>query len=98
MIPLQNTVIYSADSYPNEYWTAVRNTTEWNVVMAEFTRSGNKLQELMLKDLVPSVKDAHVGTHSISFTELRQPSYLMIQVFLIPTHCLRICSRILPCI
>jgi len=61
MIPLQNTVIYSADSYPNQYWTAVRNTTEWNVVMAEFARSGNKLQELMLKDLVPSVKDAHVG-------------------------------------
>ncbi|KAF9065311.1 GDSL lipase/acylhydrolase [Rhodocollybia butyracea] len=61
MIPLQNTVLYAADSYPNEYWTAVRNTTDWNVVMTEFTQTGNKLQQLMLEALVPSLKGAHVG-------------------------------------
>ncbi|KAF9065310.1 GDSL lipase/esterase [Rhodocollybia butyracea] len=61
MIPLQDTVLYSTDSYLNHYWTEVRNTTDWNVVMSEITKSGNKLQELMLKALVPSLKDAHVG-------------------------------------
>ncbi|KAJ4480570.1 GDSL lipase/esterase [Lentinula edodes] len=61
MAPLQNTVLYSANSYPNFYWTAERNTTGWNVFMSEMTRAGNKLQELMLEALVPSLKDAHLG-------------------------------------
>ncbi|KAJ4488158.1 GDSL lipase/esterase [Lentinula aciculospora] len=61
MVPLQNTVLYSADSYLNRYWTEERNSTEWNVFMSEITRSGNKLQELMLQALVPSLKNAHLG-------------------------------------
>ncbi|KIK59717.1 carbohydrate esterase family 16 protein [Collybiopsis luxurians FD-317 M1] len=61
MVPLQNTVLYSADSYFNHYWTMERNTSEWNIFMSELTRSGNKLQELMLEALVPSLKDAHLG-------------------------------------
>ncbi|KAJ3773828.1 GDSL lipase/esterase [Lentinula raphanica] len=61
MAPLQNTVLYSADSYLNHYWTEERNTTEWNVFMTEITRTGNRLQELMLQALVPSLKGAHIG-------------------------------------
>lgn len=97
MIPLQTTILYSADSYPNEYWTLERNTTEWSVVMAEFARSGNKLQELMLEALVPSLKDAHVGTRI--FFYLRHAVLdlnLNSKAFLIHTHFLRICSPILP--
>ncbi|KAF5391336.1 hypothetical protein D9757_002048 [Collybiopsis confluens] len=61
MVPLQNTVLYSVDSYLNHYWTLERNTTEWNVFMSEITRTGNRLQELMLRALAPSLKDAHLG-------------------------------------
>jgi phospholipase/lecithinase/hemolysin len=61
MIPLEDTPIYSAKSYPNRYWTAPRNTTEWNVFMAELTASGNALSRLMLQDLAPQLPGAHVG-------------------------------------
>ncbi|KAH9922175.1 uncharacterized protein B0H18DRAFT_1018378 [Fomitopsis serialis] len=43
MLPLQDTILYSADSYPNRYWTAERNSTEWNVMMTEITNTGNAL-------------------------------------------------------
>jgi len=77
MIPLQSTVLYSVDSYLNHYWTLERNTTEWNVSMSEITRSGNKLQELMLEALVPSLKDAHLGlfdSYSLFEDMLANPS------------------------
>ncbi|KAI0791061.1 GDSL lipase/acylhydrolase [Abortiporus biennis] len=61
MIPLDHTILYSADSYPNRYWTADRNTTEWNVFMAELVGAGNELQKLMLQNLVPTLHGAHVG-------------------------------------
>lgn len=64
MIPLQRTILYSADSYINHYWTAVRNTTEWNVVMNELVLSGNELAQLMLQGLPPSMPGAHLGPYS----------------------------------
>lgn len=60
MVPLDHVVLYSADSYPNKYWTEQRNTTEWNVMMKEFVAAGNELTKLMLANLAPTLKDAHV--------------------------------------
>jgi len=61
MIPLDKTILYSANSYPNRYWTHPRNTTEWNVFMGELVATGNELQRLKLAALAPSLKGAHLG-------------------------------------
>ena len=61
MIPLETTILYSADSYPNRYWTAQRNTTEWNVFMKELTTAGNAIARLQLQALAPTLHGAHVG-------------------------------------
>ncbi|OBZ65266.1 hypothetical protein A0H81_14749 [Grifola frondosa] len=59
--PVQHTILYGADSYPNLYWTAQRNTTEWSVFMTELVNSGNALSKLMLQALAPSLHGAHLG-------------------------------------
>ncbi|KAL6302569.1 GDSL lipase/acylhydrolase [Sparassis latifolia] len=64
MLPLQNTVLYAADSYPNHYWTYERNTTEWNVFMTELTQTANNLSALMLQSLTPALPGAHIGYFS----------------------------------
>ena len=61
MVPLETTPLYSADSYPNGYWYAARDTTEWSLFMRELTTSGNALAKLMLQALVPTLPGAHVG-------------------------------------
>ncbi|KAH9926288.1 GDSL lipase/esterase [Epithele typhae] len=61
MIPLENTVLYAPDSYPNHIWSAERNTTEWSVFMRELTTSGNAIAKLMLQALAPTLPGAHVG-------------------------------------
>ena len=61
MIPLQNTILYSENSYPNRFWAFPKNATEWNLFMTELTLTGNKLAELMLLDLLPRIPGAHVG-------------------------------------
>ncbi|KZT00213.1 carbohydrate esterase family 16 protein [Laetiporus sulphureus 93-53] len=61
MLPLQDTILYSANSYPNRYWTEDRNTTEWNVFMTELTNTGNALSRLMLQALAPTLEGAHLG-------------------------------------
>ncbi|KDR70177.1 hypothetical protein GALMADRAFT_890537 [Galerina marginata CBS 339.88] len=77
MLPLQRTPLYSANSYVNHYWTAQRNTTEWNVVMSELVLSGNALTKLMLQALAPSLPGAHLGifdTYSLFNDILDRPS------------------------
>jgi len=72
MIPLQNTILYSANSYPNRYWTAPHNATEWSVFMTELTTSGNEIAKLMLQALPASLPGAHIGlfdSHSL-FTDI----------------------------
>ena len=64
MIPLETTPLYAADSYPNRYWTAQRNTTEWNVFIKELTTSGNAIAELMLRALAPQLHSAHIGKYT----------------------------------
>ncbi|KAH9916237.1 hypothetical protein B0H21DRAFT_781973 [Amylocystis lapponica] len=61
MLPLERTILYSADSYYNRYWTEQRNSTEWNVFMHEITNTGNNLSLLKVQALVPSLPGAHVG-------------------------------------
>ncbi|KAE9400601.1 hypothetical protein BT96DRAFT_881197 [Gymnopus androsaceus JB14] len=61
MIPLELTVLYSADSYPNKFWDFDRNTTEWSVFMTELVLSGNELTLLKLEALVPEIPGAHVA-------------------------------------
>ena len=63
MIPLETTPLYSTNSYPNRYWTAQRNTTEWSVFMAELTTSGNAIAKLLLQNLAPTLHGAHIGEH-----------------------------------
>ncbi|KAG6867215.1 hypothetical protein C0993_005591 [Termitomyces sp. T159_Od127] len=61
MIPLEDTPLYSADSYPNRYWSAERNTTQWSDFMTELTTSGNALTMLMLTTLAPTLHDSSIG-------------------------------------
>ena len=65
MIPLETVPLYAPDSYPNRYWTAQRNTTEWSVFMKELTTSGNAIAKLMLQELAPKLHGAHIGEHII---------------------------------
>lgn len=63
MLPLDLTILYSNYSYPNKYWDAERNTTEWNVYMKELVRAGNEITYLMLEALAPTLPDAHIGEY-----------------------------------
>lgn len=61
IIPLDLTILYSSYSYPNRYWTAQRNTTDWNVYMRELARAGNQITLLELQALAPTLPGAHIG-------------------------------------
>lgn len=61
MIPLQKTIIYNRNSYPNKYWTAQKNATEWELFITELTTTGNQLAELMLQALPATHPGAHIG-------------------------------------
>ncbi|KAJ8520464.1 hypothetical protein ONZ45_g2740 [Pleurotus djamor] len=77
MIPLELVPLYAADSWPNRYWTAVRNTTEWSVFMRELTLSGNAIAKLMLQDLAKSLRGAHIAlfdSHTLFQTMFDNPS------------------------
>ncbi|KAF5336309.1 hypothetical protein D9758_014472 [Tetrapyrgos nigripes] len=68
MIPLQHTILYAADSYPNRFWFTDRNTTAWSVQMTEQVEAGNELTKLMLQNLAPTLDGAHVAyfdSHSL---------------------------------
>jgi len=72
MIPLDKTILYSANSYSNRYWTAQRNTTEWNVVMQELVATGNELSKIKLENLALTLPGAHIGhfdSHAL-FTDI----------------------------
>lgn len=68
MIPLETVPLYAPVSYPDRYWTAQRNTTEWSVFMKELVLSGNALTKLMLEALAPTLSDAHIGKSSLNIT------------------------------
>jgi len=95
MLTLDRTILYSNYSYPNRYWTAERNTTEWNVFMKEIVETGNALTELMLQAMIPQIPDAHVAafdTHAL-FTDMydNPQSYLNGTAPLNVTGCVNSC-------
>jgi len=95
MLPLQDTILYSANSYPSRYWTAQRNTTEWNVYMTEITNTGNALSKAMLQALVPTLTGAHLGIFDsyglISDIRSYPRNYLNGTAPLNTTGCIRSC-------
>ncbi|KAI0817008.1 hypothetical protein BC628DRAFT_1506727 [Trametes gibbosa] len=96
MIPLEQTPLYSANSYPNRYWTGPRNTTAWNVFMAELTKSGNAIAELMLRDLTPKLHGAHVGlfdSHALFMDMISHP-----QLYLNGTAPLNVTGAVHACV
>ncbi|KAL4063415.1 carbohydrate esterase family 16 protein [Scleroderma yunnanense] len=62
MIPLNLTPLYASVSYPNHFWSTVRNTTEWSVFMNELVRAGNAITDLMLQIVAPRLEGAHIAT------------------------------------
>jgi hypothetical protein len=68
MIPLELTILYSANSYPNRFWAVERNTSDWSVLMTELVLSGNALTKLMLQALAPTLPGSHIAifdSHSL---------------------------------
>lgn len=61
MVPLETIPLYAPESYPNRYWTAERNTTEWSIFMKELVLSGNELTKIKLQALAPSLRGANIG-------------------------------------
>ncbi|THH33341.1 hypothetical protein EUX98_g827 [Antrodiella citrinella] len=59
--PLEHTINYGAVSYPNLYWTAQRNQTDWHLTMTQYVAAGNELSSLMLKNLASTLPDIHIG-------------------------------------
>ncbi|KAI0703969.1 hypothetical protein C8Q76DRAFT_823416 [Earliella scabrosa] len=80
MIPLEFVPLYAPDSYPNRFWTAQRNTTEWSVFMRELTTSGNAIAKLMLQALAPKLRGAHIGlfdSHSLFTDMINRPQLFL---------------------
>ena len=103
MIPLETVPLYSADSYPNRYWTAQRNTTEWSMFMKELTTSGNAIARLQLQALTPTLHGAHVGKPAlpgdISDPEMNVDAhygcmYALPQAYLTRIHSSRTCLHV----
>ncbi|KAJ7449218.1 GDSL lipase/esterase [Mycena latifolia] len=68
IIPLELTILYSANSYPNRFWAVERNTSDWSVLMREMVLSGNALTKLMLQALAPTLPGSHIAifdSHSL---------------------------------
>ncbi|KAJ7653185.1 GDSL lipase/acylhydrolase [Mycena polygramma] len=68
MIPLELTILYSPNSYPNRFWAVERNATDWSVLMREMVLAGNTLTKLMLQALAPSLPGSHIAvfdSHSL---------------------------------
>ncbi|KAL0580633.1 hypothetical protein V5O48_001363 [Marasmius crinis-equi] len=77
MIPLEQVPMYSPNAYPDTFWFAERNTTEWSVFMRELVLSGNALTRLMLEALVPTLEGSHLAifdSHSLFQDMIDNPS------------------------
>jgi phospholipase/lecithinase/hemolysin len=74
MIPLEKTIMYSANGYLTRYYPYNHNATEWAITMRDLTHAANDLTKLKLQALIPSLSEAHVGkcgllhcTHSSTY-------------------------------
>ncbi|EIN06961.1 SGNH hydrolase [Punctularia strigosozonata HHB-11173 SS5] len=96
MIPLDLTSIYQADSYPDHYWSAQRNTTEWNIFMRELVAAGNALSKLFIQLTTPSLVGATVGyfdTHALFMDMYNNPA-----LYLNGTAPLNVTGSVVSCI
>ena len=64
MIPLEKTILYSPDSFPNLYWNLPRNSTEWSLFITEMSHAGNALSRLLLENKAKNLTDAHLGRYT----------------------------------
>lgn len=62
MIPLQKTILYSVDTYPNPYWTGEHDAQMWSIAMTEMVQTGNEISKLMLQALPATYPGAHIGS------------------------------------
>ncbi|KAM5530586.1 hypothetical protein V8D89_015745 [Ganoderma adspersum] len=96
MVPLEAAPLYLVNSYPNHYWTASRNTTEWHQFVKELTNAGNAIARLKLQLLAPTLSGAHIGffdSHAL-FTDIyRNP-----KVYLNGTAPLNVTGAVHSCI
>lgn len=67
MVPLERAPMYQVNAYPTRYWMAAKNATEFNVVMKEFTTTGNALHQFMLTDLAKTLPSANLGAFNAFF-------------------------------
>ncbi|TFL01910.1 GDSL lipase/esterase [Pterulicium gracile] len=77
IVPLENNILYSADTYPNFFWTGDHNATHWNLEIRQLAETSNALTSLMLTELAPRLKDAHIGlfdSHALFRDILAKPS------------------------
>jgi len=68
MIPLELTILYSPNSYPNRFWAVERNATDWSVLVTEMVLAGNMLTKLMLQALALGLPGSHIAifdSHSL---------------------------------
>ena len=91
LIPLQKTILYSVDSYPNGYWSEQRNTTEWNIFMTEMVSASNALSKALLKILAPTLPGAHVGEITCVSRGHIDLHRHKLQGYSTPTHSSRTC-------
>ncbi|KAG8808540.1 hypothetical protein FRC18_004990 [Serendipita sp. 400] len=61
MAPLQKSPMYKKDAYPGRYWSIPNNTTQVSLFMESEVKTGNAMGKMMLQDLAPSLKGAHLG-------------------------------------
>ncbi|KAI0036066.1 GDSL lipase/acylhydrolase [Vararia minispora EC-137] len=77
LVPLDHVILYQANSYPNRFWTDIRNTTEWNLFMSELVAGGNAISRLLLRALASTLPGAHVGlfdSHALFTDILNNPA------------------------
>ncbi|KAF9020562.1 hypothetical protein BDZ89DRAFT_1093689 [Hymenopellis radicata] len=58
MIPLQTTILYSPDSYPNKFFNTERNTTEWAVSIRELPVDASRR--------APTLPGAHIAPLNVT--------------------------------
>lgn len=61
MVPLHRSPMYKRDAYLTRYWTIPNNMTELSIFMESEVNTGNAISKLLLQDLAPTLRGAHIG-------------------------------------
>ncbi|KAJ3554813.1 hypothetical protein NM688_g2912 [Phlebia brevispora] len=106
LIPLNLTIMYSAEGYLTQFWTLPHNQTDWNIYITQVVAGSNEIAQLMLKDLPRSLPGAHIGlfdSHALFQDIYGHPAkYLNGTAPLNVTGCIKSCPALangtsLPC-